>query len=274
LFTAGGLHADPVQRCGVNTCRRLPANMNKLYVGFSKEIELPKGSFLFIDDEVREHPKAKVFDPLKHSFNPLRHLDKKKARALADVLYTVSPQGENTLTVRNGRRALAEALTGAKRLDNVQVRSNVKGVKEEVEGMIDELLFTDVMREVLCSENDFAFTGKNTKVFARVNRAELGEFDALVLGLFLMAHFKGQIIVPDFGFYGRDAHVSLIREGRLIAGVNTLAELSPRLRQAVLLIKCKEASGATVDDAEVLAAYARLTRGTNAFNEFVQDAIA
>jgi hypothetical protein len=46
--------------------------MNKLYVGFSKNIELPKGSFLFIDDEVPEHPKAKVFDPLLHGFNPLR----------------------------------------------------------------------------------------------------------------------------------------------------------------------------------------------------------
>jgi hypothetical protein len=61
--------------------------------------------------------------------------------------------------------------------------------------MIGELLFTDVLRSVLCSENDFAFTGKNTKVFARVNRAELGEFNALVLGLFLMAHFKGQVVV-------------------------------------------------------------------------------
>ena len=72
--------------------------MNKLYVGFSKEIELPKGSFLFID-EVPEHPKVNVFDPLGDSFNPLRNIDKKKARESADVLYTVSGQGENTLTV-------------------------------------------------------------------------------------------------------------------------------------------------------------------------------
>jgi hypothetical protein len=103
--------------------------------------------------------------------------------------------------------------------------------------------------------------------------AELGEFDALVLGLFLMAHFKGQIVVPDFGFYGRDAHVSLIREGRLIAGVNSLSELPAKLRQAVLLIEDKVASGATLEDAEMLAEYARLARGTNGFNELVQDAI-
>jgi hypothetical protein len=70
-----------------------------------------------------------------------------------------------------------------------------------------------------------------------------------------MAHFKGQIIVPDFGFYGREAHAGLIGEGRLIAGVNSLSELSPRLRQAVLLIPDKEGSGATFEDAETLARY-------------------
>ncbi len=248
--------------------------MNKLYVGFTRKIELPKGSFLFIDDEVPKHPKAKVFDPLKHSFNPLKDIDRKTARELADVLYTVSPQGEATLTVRNGRRALAQALAKARRLDALQVRSDIKGVKEEVQGMVDDILFTDVVRRVLCSGSDFGFAGRNTKVFARLNRAELGEFDALVLGLFLMAHFKGQVIVPDLGFYGREAHVSLIREGRLIAGVNTLGELPPTLRRNVLLIPEKVASGTTLEDAETLAAYARLARATNGYNDFVQDAMA
>ncbi len=116
--------------------------------------------------------------------------------------------------------------------------------------------------------------GKKPAVISPLGRKDLGEFDALVLGLFLMSHFKGQVVVPDFGFYGRDAHVSLIREGRLIAGVNTLVELPPLLRRQVLMIEDKIASGTTVEDAETLAAYARLQRGTNGFNEFVQDAIA
>jgi len=30
--------------------------MNKIYVGFSKNIELPKGGFLLIDDELRDIP--------------------------------------------------------------------------------------------------------------------------------------------------------------------------------------------------------------------------
>jgi hypothetical protein len=62
---------------------------------------------------------------------------------------------------------------------------------------------------------------------------------------FLVAHFKGQVVVPDFGFYGREGSVSLIRETRLVAGLNTL-------RQNVLLIKDKVASGTTVEDTETL----------------------
>lgn len=114
----------------------------------------------------------------------------------------------------------------------------------------------------------------NSVNMARINRAELGDFDALVLGLFLIAHFKGQIVVTDFGFYGREAHAGLVREQRLIAGVNTLQELPPRLRQTVLLIEEKTAAGATADDAETLAQYARLLPRANGFSSFVQDAMA
>jgi hypothetical protein len=95
--------------------------------------------------------------------------------------------------------------------------------------------------------------GPDAKISARINRAELGDFDALVLGLLLTSHFEGQVIVPDFGFYRRDFHSRQIHEERLIAGVNTLNELAPRLRRIALLIKEKQASGATVEDAEELA---------------------
>jgi hypothetical protein len=103
--------------------------MNQLHVGFTKTIEVPehrlpgysvRRSGLLISDEATEIPRPRIFDPLKHSFNPLAHLGYKEARQLADVLYTVSPQGENTLTVRNGKRALLRALLKAKRLDKVE----------------------------------------------------------------------------------------------------------------------------------------------------------
>jgi hypothetical protein len=90
---------------------------------------------------------------------------------------------------------------------------------DEVTGMIGDLLQSPVLKSVLFKPTNFSFS-PNSLILARLNRAGLGDFDALILGLFLIEQFKGQVIVPDFGFYGRDVHVSLIREERLIAGVH------------------------------------------------------
>jgi hypothetical protein len=240
--------------------------MNALYVGMSKDIQLPRGGFLFIGDEVPNVRRARIFDPAKHSFNPLKSIDYKKARELADVLYTIAPQGQDTLTVRNGKRALLQALLKAERLD--EVRGD-----EEVKGMIGDLLASPVLSKMLCNPTNFSFA-PNSLILARVDRAELGEYDALVLGLFLIGHFRGQLVIPDFGFYGREAHASLIREERLVAGVNFLGELSPKLRNAVLLIKDKQAKGATADDAETLALYtSKFARGTVGFAADVERAM-
>jgi hypothetical protein len=65
--------------------------MNEIYIGFKKDIELPKAG-LFIGDEVIAIPRARIFDPLKHSFNSLKDIDYKKARELANVLHTISPE--------------------------------------------------------------------------------------------------------------------------------------------------------------------------------------
>jgi len=77
------------------------------------------------------------------------------------------------------------------------------------------------------------------------------------------------------GLCRRDAHVSLIWiwENRLIAGVNFLAELSPKLQRSVLLIKDKVPAGTTFEDAEILTGYAGLVRGTNGHNSFVEQAM-
>jgi hypothetical protein len=111
-----------------------------------------------------------------------------------------------------------KALMRAKPLDKVSG-------DEEVNALID-LTVTPVLKRVLCNPTNISFN-PNSVIMARLNRAELGDFDGLVLGLFLMAHFKGQIIVEDFGFYEGDAHISQILDNRLIAGVNFMHELSP-----------------------------------------------
>jgi hypothetical protein len=65
----------------------------------------------------------------------------------------------------------------------------------------------------------------------------------------------------------------LIRENRLAAGVYTLAELDEKLRQMSLLMET-EAAGCKYEDAEVLAKYDGHVPGTNAYNSFVQRAMA
>lgn len=171
--------------------------------------------------------------------------------------------------MRNGKRALLQKLLDAERLDRIEYGKD----EDEVQGMVGDLLASPVLSRMLCNPTNFSFNPRSV-ILARINRKELGDFDALIIGLLLMAHFDGQVIVPDFGFYGRECHMRLIREGRLIAGVNVLGELAPKLRQGVLLIKDKVASGTTVEDAETLAKYERLAPGTNGFNDYVGAAIA
>jgi hypothetical protein len=144
---------------------------------------------------------------------------------------------------------------------------------EEVQGVIGDLLFNPVVRNVLCGKRQFKCDDKRL-IGAKLDRSEIGERAALIIGLFLIGHYKGQIIVPDFGFYGRDAHASLIREERLIAGVNSLDELPDKLRNSVLLIKDKQASGAVADDAELLATYqSGFTRAQDGFSSYVKAAM-
>lgn len=242
--------------------------MNALYIGAN--VELPTTGFLFIHDEIPEIPRARVFDPRVSSFNPLAKIEYRQARELADVLYTTTPQGENTLTVRNGKRALLKAFLhkDTRRFDKIETDD------DEVTAMLDDLLSSPVLRHALCNPlKPFSFRPQS-KILARINRAEIGDFDALVLGLILIAHYPGQIIIPDFGFYGRAAHVSLIRQQRLIAGIRFLGELPLQLRQAVLLMDDKIARRALHEDAETLAKYAGLAPHTNGFQAFVDDAMA
>jgi hypothetical protein len=246
--------------------------MNTLYGGLSKKIELPKGGLLLIDHEIPDVREwHRPFDPLKHSFDPLKDIDYRKAVALVDAIKAVMPGGENTLTKEDAEYILLEALLSKPRSLEKLIEKSKDPMREKARRMVNRLLLSPVIRKVLCGRTNFTFN-PNSVNLARINRAELGHFDSLVLGLLLISQFKGQPVIPDMGFYGRDAHMSLVREGRLIAGVNFLEESPSKLRNGVLLIPERIAIGATVKDAEVLASYERLVPETNAFNDYVAEA--
>jgi hypothetical protein len=265
--------------------------MLELHVG-NPDIKLPAGGFLYLHDEPPSDFKGRIFDPRHDGFNPLKELDEEGAEDLVAALYTISAEGANTLTVRNGRRSLLEALISQPAPDKSKKKGTwgklsnhrrkelrfdeVRG-DEEVTGMVQDILGTSLRRRVLCTPSDFSFNPK-FKIAVRLNRAELKERTCLILGLLLMSYYKGLFIIPDFGFYGRDIHTSLIRENRLIAGVNDLSELPDKLRRRVLSIRDKTGRGALYEDAVTLAEYAGLvpdpTREHNPYNDFIKDAMA
>lgn len=257
--------------------------MNHLLIGHADKTEqflqIAKGGFLLIDDGpiadafVEHFPRAVQFDVHTDSFNPLDNLDYHAARNFAALLYGLSPQGENTLTVRNGRRALVKLLlTKPRRLDRLP--RSVEPADLEALGMVDELLLSPVLRKILCSASNRSFSYRPLrKVIAKIDRAALGEFDALVIATLLISQFAGPVVIPDFGFYGRDFHTNLVWQDRLTAGLNSLSEVTARLQQALLTIGDKHGSRCTWEDALTLARYDGHVPGTVAHTEFVHRAM-
>ena len=251
--------------------------MNKIYIGTTPP-ELPKGGYLYIHDHIPDIPRSRVFDPKAHSFNPLQQLTYRRASDLVEIFDALFSRGDSTLTKDTGLDYIAEALEGSPAsLEALIPRPDKKSSTGHIwaYGKVQRLLRSPVLKDMLCKRTNFSFNS-NSVILARISRAELGDFDALAIGQFLMAHYKGQVVVPDFGFYGRGAHVSLIRENRLIGGVRFLGELPDRLRDSVLLIEDKTVAGALYDDAVLLAKYAghipdRL-RAENAYQAYIEAA--
>lgn len=252
--------------------------MNKLVIGLSdKTPELrTKPGFLLIDDGpiadvfLSRFKRARLFDPHQHSFDPLKDITPRKAQDFADLVYP----DKDLMTYRDGKSALVRMLLGADSLDDLPVIKH-KGY-EDARQTMDDLLLSPILKSVLCRPlNQYSFK-RGSSIVARVNRAELGDRDAYILGALLIAQFKGQIIVPDFGFYARDFHASLIRENRLIAGVHTLSQLDGKLRDMCLLMD-KVGMGCTFEDAEMLAKYEGLrpdpARVRNPYNKYIDEAM-
>lgn len=245
--------------------------MNTLVIGVHREIEPPKGGYLLLADEVVVPKRGKLFDPTVHSFNPLAGMNYRKACYLVDALLALFPGGSSTLTKEGVPDVLLEAFLGpVGRLDELLQEKSGDPSYVSAERMLRRLMRSPVLRRVLCGGEQFSFK-RDSKIVARVNRAELGDFDALALGLLLIGQTKGQVVVLDGGFYLKDMHVSLIREERLIVGLNFISELRKQelLRDALLLVPDKEGQGCLFEDAETLAQYAGLEKGTNRWNDFV-----
>lgn len=253
--------------------------MNEIYIGTKTQIQFPKNGFLYINDEVPDLPRARVFDPTEHSFNPLGGMNYRKLVGLVDLFDTLFSRGENTLTKDTGLDYIAESLGTHTGNFETLIPPPGKGATTGqvwAYGKVQRLMRSPVIKDMLSKTTNFSFK-PGSSILARVNRAELGDFDALAIGQFLMGHFKGHIIVLDGGFYLRNSNISLIRENRLIAGVRFLDELPLQLRKEVLLVENKITAGALYEDAVLLAKHAGLhpdlAREDNRYNRFIAEAM-
>lgn len=131
-------------------------------------------------------------------------------------------------------------------------------------------MLSPVLERVLNGPTNFSLKGT---VIARLDRRTLGDFDSFVLANLLISQYDGPVVIPDFGFYACRSHTSLIRQERLIAGINSFDEV-PDFKSRLLMIEAKLGSRCTPDDAEVLALYAGIPKGTNQYNDFIARNIA
>lgn len=217
--------------------------MNALIVGADKSPlfpYIPNDNFLLIDDgpiiDGIDVP-ARTFDPIEHSFNPLPRGKRayQKAREFIEVLGAVFPEGESTLTKANAHFQILQAL-----LDRPKGLTSLIADTKDTQAAyqkIQTLLLSPVLERVLTSPPNFSLTGT---ILARLNRAELGDFDCFVLANLLISQYRGTVIIPDFGFYACGFHSSLIRQDRLTAGINSFDEVA-KLRP--LLIQIQEKIG-------------------------------
>jgi hypothetical protein len=218
--------------------------------------------------------RARVFDPFKHSFDPLLAMDYPKACAFVEILRYLFPAGETTLTREEADHLILEALLAKpkpKKLSTLIPAGNDPAQKK-ARRLIQRLLLSPVLKHVLTGTRQFDFSGS---VVVKLDRAKLGNFDALALALLLIAQSPGQVIVQDFVFYGRPLHVSLIEQGRLTCHVRRLNALYKGMDDEVLRIEDKTVQTAAHTDVVVLADYMCPFRpGQDGYNTFIDRGMA
>lgn len=258
-------------------------------------MDLPKCGCLLIDSKVLEipdHRHPRIFDPLEDHFNPFVDIDYRKCCDILDTFDAIFDKaGATTLTKEAGLEYIADILFDPEHPERspknfIELLERIgEPDKKSLPGHIwayskvRRILRSPILRDVFCERPNFTFKRGSVNQ-ARIDRAELGPFDANVLGLFLIAQFKGQIVIPHYAPYARPMHISLIEENRLIAGVRTLSQLKERsqeLHDIVLTVEtiprqCNYADAVTL--AENAGERPDPLRQNNDYDDYINEAMA
>jgi hypothetical protein len=255
----------------------------ELYIGLSRKIDPPPGGFLFIHDALPriDHRRPLTFDPRRHSFNPFPDCSYLSAVYFIEVLDALFPRGGSTLTKDMGLDLILTTLLSSRSpsLRTLLPKPNKLSSPGHLwaYSKLQRIFLSPILSRVFDpSRHQFTFH-PHRPILARIDKQDLGDFDAKFIALMLIAYYKGQLVIPDYADYALDSHIRLIQQKRLIAGINHFAELPTRLRAAMMLIPDKTPAGALYDDAALLAKFAHLrpdpTRTDNDYEKYIREAM-
>ena len=120
---------------------------------------------------------------------------------------------------------------------------------------IGTLLMSPTIRNILGQQySTFSLTTKSI-VIANLDRAEIGDLTARLLGGLLIARSAGHVYVNDFPFFASDHFISLFPKERFSVSLSYLDEVSPKLQQSLLAIEDKIVLKTSPRDGERLMFY-------------------
>ena len=119
-----------------------------------------------------------------------------------------------------------------------------------LQNKIGTLLMSPMIRNIVGQE--VTTFGNASVIIANLDRAKLGDTTARLLGGLLIARSRGNVVIPDYGFFSAPLPLP---QDRFTVSLNFLDELAPVLRQAILGIDEKYVFKTNKKDAEELLFY-------------------
>jgi hypothetical protein len=122
-----------------------------------------------------------------------------------------------------------------------------------LQNKIGTLLMSPMIRNIV-GQRETTFS-KASVIIANLDRANLGDTTAKLLGGLLIARSKGNVVITDYGFFGTPLPLP---QDRFTVSLDFLDQLSPILKQSVLGIEDKYVFKTNKRDAEELSFYVGL----------------
>jgi hypothetical protein len=120
---------------------------------------------------------------------------------------------------------------------------------------IGTLLMSPAIRNIVGQvRSTFSWT-KKPIIIANLDRSEIGDLTARLVGGLLIARSAGHVYVNDFPFFASDHFVSLFPQERFSVSLSYLDEVSTKLQQSLLAIEDKIVLRTSPSDAERLMFY-------------------